>query len=514
MKNLLLILLLFFVSPMEGIGQACNYGGTNDASELCSFYQGNQFSSDDNADKSLDRILSAMGLSKRFVLTQCSEISNCIATSYKGIRYILYDKDFMDEINNNNNSWSNLSILAHEIGHHVNGHSLDIIVYSSETVEPPTLSESRTMELEADEFSGHVMYRLGATLNEAQQAILSLPKLYDDSYSTHPSTDKRLKAIEKGYNNAKGNMNTNIVYTNVSDEEAQEYYYKGNEYKKENKFQLAYDNYKKAILFNPSFGAAYWYLGLVSDNLEKHQEGINYYSTAIELGYNEEYHGTYWNRSLLFDHLKQYELAIADLRRAVEFSKTDDDKIKYKTKIGRIFQFGLKDYQKAYGVYNSLLKEFPKNYSLYYWKGRAGKQIGWDMCDEFKKGCSYITDSESKKNYCCKQYKEECITTGVISGNCKNGYGVYVYSDGDRYEGDWKNGNKHGQGTYTWINGDEYVGEWKDNKRNGQGTYTFNSGAMYIGKTWKDSKKHGKMTYISSAGKETKQKWKNGKKIK
>jgi len=28
-------------------------------------------------------------------------------------------------------------------------------------------------------------------------------------------------------------------------------------------------------------------------------------------------------------------------------------------------------------------------------------------------------------------------------------------------------------GTYVWDDGDKYVGEYKDNKRNGQGTYTW-----------------------------------------
>lgn len=34
----------------------------------------------------------------------------------------------MKEISNNaKTSWTNLSILAHEIGHHINGHTVDII---------------------------------------------------------------------------------------------------------------------------------------------------------------------------------------------------------------------------------------------------------------------------------------------------------------------------------------------------------------------------------------------------
>ena len=157
MKKLLLILLL--TTPFIGFGQACQYGSSTDASELCDFYRGNNFASYRNADIALDKILSVTGLSKNFVLAQCNDITNCVATAYKGVRYILYDKDFIDAIATRTNSWSNLSILAHEIGHHVNGHSLDLVVYATEAVEAPTLSESRQMELEADEYSGFVMFK-------------------------------------------------------------------------------------------------------------------------------------------------------------------------------------------------------------------------------------------------------------------------------------------------------------------------------------------------------------------
>ena len=44
------------------------------------------------------------------------------------------------------------------------------------------------------------------------------------------------------------------------------------------------------------------------------------------------------------------------------------------------------------------------------------------------------------------------------------GFGKYTYLDGDKYEGDWKNGEWDGQGTITFSNGDKLVGEYKDGK--------------------------------------------------
>jgi hypothetical protein len=86
MKKLFLLLLCM---PLIALGQACNYGSSSDADEICKFYQGSQFSSDKNADIALNKILSVTGISKRFVLKSCSDIDNCIALSYKGEIYIV-----------------------------------------------------------------------------------------------------------------------------------------------------------------------------------------------------------------------------------------------------------------------------------------------------------------------------------------------------------------------------------------------------------------------------------------
>ena len=42
-----------------------------------------------------------------------------------------------------------------------------------------------------------------------------------------------------------------------------------------------------------------------------------------------------------------------------------------------------------------------------------------------------------------------------------------------------------GQGTKTWTNGDMYEGEFKDGKYDGQGTYTWSDGRKYVGE-WND----------------------------
>ena len=44
-----------------------------------------------------------------------------------------------------------------------------------------------------------------------------------------------------------------------------------------------------------------------------------------------------------------------------------------------------------------------------------------------------------------------------------------------------------GQGTYSWANGDKYVGEFLNGQFNGQGTLTFVNGHKNVGK-FKDDK--------------------------
>ena len=47
------------------------------------------------------------------------------------------------------------------------------------------------------------------------------------------------------------------------------------------------------------------------------------------------------------------------------------------------------------------------------------------------------------------------------------GHGIAKYSNGDSYEGNFKDDVKSGEGVYEYACGDVYDGQWKDNKKNG-----------------------------------------------
>lgn len=275
MKKLLftITLLVSFIS----------FGQNNkDALRICSSLQSNSFASNSAAEDALERILATIGASKRFVLQPCSSIDNAVATSYKGIRYILYDPDFMNTLNYGNN-WENLFILAHEVGHHINGHSLDLVLYAVDVVESVSLKQSREQELEADEFAGFVLAKLGGPISAANQVISKISNNSDDSYNTHPSRNKRLAAVSRGYNKS----NTIRNYNKSKNEIAAEYFYKGLEKDANGDINGAISDYTVSISLDPILSSAFNNRALLYKDKSMFKEALEDINVAINLNMDE-----------------------------------------------------------------------------------------------------------------------------------------------------------------------------------------------------------------------------------
>jgi hypothetical protein len=88
---------------------------------------------------------------------------------------------------------------------------------------------------------------------------------------------------------------------------------------------------------------------------------------------------------------------------------------------------------------------------------------------------------------------------GEYKDGIQNGQGTLTRSNGEKYVGEWKKGENYGQGTYTWPNGEKYVGEIKNWEKHGQGTFTFSDGTKYVG-DYKDGTRHGQGTWSSTEG--------------
>ena len=74
-----------------------------------------------------------------------------------------------------------------------------------------------------------------------------------------------------------------------------------------------------------------------------------------------------------------------------------------------------------------------------------------------------------------------------VSGlpDCKNSVYDHCFSvvinNGDKYVGEFENGQKHGQGTETNADGDKYVGAFENGKEHGQGVFSQVNGDKYVG---------------------------------
>jgi|GEM_PF-1538908 len=68
-----------------------------------------------------------------------------------------------------------------------------------------------------------------------------------------------------------------------------------------------------------------------------------------------------------------------------------------------------------------------------------------------------------------------------------NGWGVYYYHNGDKYEGEFKDDMKHGRGTLIYRNGDRYVGEFANDMKCGKGSLLFANGDKYVGEFANDT---------------------------
>ena len=162
----------------------CNYTGQVGPQALCDFMM--YTASNGHAEKVVDKILKPIGLNRNFKIIECPNTRNCFATVLSGQRFIIYDGAFMQRIEDmTETDWSAISIMAHEIGHHLQGHTID-----GKGGQPQK-------EIEADRFSGFVLHQLGASLDDALIAIKTLGADY--ATSTHPPKVARIESIRKGW---------------------------------------------------------------------------------------------------------------------------------------------------------------------------------------------------------------------------------------------------------------------------------------------------------------------------
>lgn len=167
MKNILIYLLLFIAPALT---KAQEYGNTR-----------SDFATVEDAASIAQQIVKASGMKINFMIAE-GRVPNAAAVLVRGQRFILYNPNFMNALNRKaGTDWAAVSVLAHEIGHHLYG-----------------TGTAMASETKADEFSGFVLERMGASLEEAQAALNVLPA--GASSAAHPIPADRMDYVAAGWN--------------------------------------------------------------------------------------------------------------------------------------------------------------------------------------------------------------------------------------------------------------------------------------------------------------------------
>jgi tetratricopeptide (TPR) repeat protein len=416
-----IILFFLVITHQSFFGQVGSYyGAPVDAAEFCSIQlqMTSAFTTNNEAQLAVNKIINAVGISQRFAIFQCNGIDNCQAVTIRGIRYIFYDSYFMKSISNSaNSSWTNLSILAHEIGHHVNGHTVDIIAASTGQIESWSLSENRKREIEADEFSGYVLGKLGASLFEAQLAINLSSFTGDETYSTHPNKTNRLAAIERGYLKAKGLQNEIMPTTNKGNELAEYYFYLAynNQFSTNPNSGYILENYNKAIQENPTLAPAYNNRGVIKKNQKQYSSALLDFDESIRL--DSKNPAPYVNKGTIYVLQKDYSRAMELLNFAIEmdpkyaiaYNNRGGVKGALNDHIGAIKDFNisislnseftlsylsrglskgaLQDWYGGISDLDVVINREPQNAFAYKMRGLQKMMIGANYCSDFQIAC-------------------------------------------------------------------------------------------------------------------------------
>jgi hypothetical protein len=130
-------------------------------------------------------ILQVSGLLPNFQVVDTDEVSNAAAIIIDGERYLAFNPDWLVRYKSDpQEHWLLYGVMAHEVGHHLQGHTI-----TGTGSRPPT-------ELEADEYAGFTLAALGANLTEAQSLWATLS---ESGSVSHPPRHQRLAAVERGW---------------------------------------------------------------------------------------------------------------------------------------------------------------------------------------------------------------------------------------------------------------------------------------------------------------------------
>ncbi|MGB7084798.1 MAG: pentapeptide repeat-containing protein [Phormidesmis sp.] len=114
--------------------------------------------------------------------------------------------------------------------------------------------------------------------------------------------------------------------------------------------------------------------------------------------------------------------------------------------------------------------------------------------------CDEAEPSGSLVSAISHEYQDGALYYGdFVDGQPADGRGTMVYPSGNRYDGEYQNGQRHGCGTFSFGNGRRYIGQFEADQFSGKGTWILENGERYIGE-FKDNQCDGSGTFVLANG--------------
>lgn len=258
------------------------------------------------------QIMNVNVLPQNFIV-RSADCSNALATTVGKQRYILYNTSFLENFKKEaKTKWAAYSVLAHEIGHHLSNHDL-------EETDPRV---RKRYELEADKFSGGMLYRMGATLEEAQAGINTFSLGSESGF--YPPKRARLEAVAVGWKQAEelAAVAENSVGAVSADSDEKKLYDQAVAEKDPYK---AIDLLDQAIELKEDFADAYLERGKRKVDIEAVDEirvdftgAVADYSTYLQMRPKDPL--AYAERGYAYRRLDKDSLALADYNRAIRLN--------------------------------------------------------------------------------------------------------------------------------------------------------------------------------------------------
>ncbi len=317
------------------IAHSCNFAADDSLAEVYTYAASKE------AKDIVERIMQVNVLPQNFII-KSADCNNALATTIGKQRFILYSTAFLENFKKEaNTKWAAYCVLAHEIGHHLSNHDL----------EETNPAIRKRYELEADKFAGGILFRLGATLEEAQAGINTFSLTTDSK--THPPKRARLEALAVGWKQAEelSDSGANTQGSAAGDSEEKKLY---NQAVAEKDAAKAIELLDQAIELKGDYADAYLERAKRKAEIAGAQEMRSNYREAIAdydiyLQMRPKNALAWVGRGDAYAYLHRDSLALADYNRAIRIDSKNAEAYFGRAciKMGEEKEAALKDLDKA-----------------------------------------------------------------------------------------------------------------------------------------------------------------------